>query len=133
MTRLTDTDARARLALAVSQHVQAVPGVVRMTDGAGIRAVTHYAAGTVTGVVLARNRIEVHVAVDQLPLQPVADAVQAATRAAVERISDGTVEMPVVVVCVDDIELAEPTPRFALDTSESVALRWRVQVAQGSA
>ncbi len=129
MSSLTDTDARARLAIAISEDVQAVPGVARMSTGAGVRAVTHYAAGTVTGVVLTRDRVEVHVAVDQLPLQPVADAVHAATRAAVDRVSDGTVELP-VLVCVDDVELAEPArPRTR---AGATARRWRVQVAQGS-
>lgn len=126
MSTLTDTDARARLAIAISEGVQAVPGVVRMSAGAGVRAVTHYAAGTVTGVVLGPDRVEVHVAIDRRPVQSVADAVRAATRAAVDRTSDGTVELPVVLVCVDDIELEAP----AGESAESAGPRSRVRVAQ---
>lgn len=128
MSTMSDTDARARLAIAISQGVQAVPGVTRMTTGAGVRAVTHYAAGTVTGVVLAHGRVEVHVAVDQLPLQPVADAVHAATRAAVDRVCDGSVEMPVVLVCVDDVEITgPPAPRAC---APAASRQSRVRVAQ---
>ena len=93
---------RERLAVAVRDAVLAIPGVARLTPGDAIEAATYFAGGKVVGVRLG-DPVEVHVAVDRLPIVPIAERIRAAARGVLERNGES---WPVEVV-VDDFEPAE--------------------------
>lgn len=89
-------DLAARLAAAAA----AVPGVLRVAAAGPVCVATHGAGRTVAGVRLAPKAVEVHVAVDRLPIPPIADAVRAATAAVLADAADPRE----VMVCVDDVD-----------------------------
>jgi hypothetical protein len=88
-----------QVASKVRDAVLAVPGVTRLTPGGPVEVATLFAGGKVVGVRLG-DAVEVHVAVDRLPIAPLAEQVRAAVRTVLER--DG--ESRPVEVVVDDLE-----------------------------
>lgn len=93
-----------RLASTVRDAVLAVPGVARLTPGEPVEAATQFAGGKVVGVRLG-DPVEVHVAVDQLPIAPLAERVRDAVRAVLAHDGD---DRPVEVI-VDDLDLRSLT------------------------
>jgi hypothetical protein len=91
-----------RLASTVRDAVLGVPGVVRLSRGGPVEVATLFPNGKVSGVRLG-DRIEVHVAVDQLPIPPLAERIRSAVRAATLAVGAGP--RPVEVF-VDDVDLA---------------------------
>ena len=73
---------RVAVAQAVAAAVAGVPGVARLSGGAGIEAATLYPGGKVTGVKVADHRVAVHLVASQLPLPALVGEVRAAARAA---------------------------------------------------
>lgn len=99
---------RAALARAVAAAVAAVPGVARLSGGAGpVEVATLYPGGKVLGVRVAGGRIAVHVAAARLPLPPLV----AEVRAAAERAAAGLGERRPVDVTVEALELDALPPR----------------------
>lgn len=91
----TPIAARAALAHAVAAAAVAVPGVARLSGGAGIEVATLYPGGKVTGVRVSEHGVSVHIVVDRLPLPPLIGKVRAATREALTSLG---AEHPVDVV-----------------------------------
>jgi hypothetical protein len=96
-----------------------VARLARLTPGAGVEAATHFAGGKTLGVVITEDRIEVHVAVRELPVAQAAERVREAARQALGALR---AERPVDVL-VEDVDIdrlprsvhpqAEPAPRRA--------------------
>lgn len=104
---------RAALAHAVAASVAGVPGVARLSGGAGIEAATLYPGGKVTGVKVSDHRVAVHIAADRLPLPALAGEVRAAARAALASLAS---EHAVDVV-IEALDL-EQLPLLAASTDE---------------
>jgi hypothetical protein len=88
------------LATKVRDAALAVPGVARLATGTGVVVATYFAGGTVAGVRLAGESVQVHLVVDQLPVLPVADRVEAAVR----EVLAGADDPRPVQVMVEDVD-----------------------------
>jgi hypothetical protein len=99
----TPTAGRAALAQAVAAGVIRVPGVVRLSAGAGIEVATLYPGGKVVGVKVTDHRVAVHIVADRLPLPVLGNEVRAAARAALVPLG---FERPVDVV-IEALDLEE--------------------------
>lgn len=87
------------LARSIADTVTDVPGVVGLTSAdSGVEVATLFAGGKVVGLRLAEDAVEVHIVVDRVPLQPVADEVIAAVRRVLSAVGD---DRPVWVVVAD--------------------------------
>jgi hypothetical protein len=93
-----------QVASTVRDAVLAVPGVARLTPGAPVEVATHFPGGKVVGVRLG-DLVEVHVAVDQLPIAPVVERIRAAVRGVLEH-TGGARPVEVVIDDVDPAALA---------------------------
>jgi hypothetical protein len=89
-----------RISTAVRDAALGVPGVAALTGGPGVEVATRFPGGKVSGVRLGAE-VEVHVVLDRLPVEPVAERVRRAVRAAAR--AAGAPDRPVRVV-VDDLE-----------------------------
>ncbi len=87
------------LAVKVRDAVLAVPGVVRLTPGTAVEVATQYAGGKIFGVRLG-DPVQVHVAVDWVPIAPLAERI----RDTVRNILRGVGQSALVEVIIDDIE-----------------------------
>ncbi|MGH9067106.1 MAG: hypothetical protein ACRD0J_06415 [Acidimicrobiales bacterium] len=96
--------ARAALARAVADAVARVPGVARLSAGGRVEAATQYPGGKIVGVVITGPEVVVHVVLDRLPVDTVAEPARDAASAALRRLGD---EREVEVV-VEDLELPSP-------------------------
>ncbi|MEV4759377.1 hypothetical protein AB0J86_30375 [Micromonospora sp. NPDC049559] len=98
----------AELAATVRDAVLAVPGVVRLTPGGPVEAVTFYPGGTVVGVRLG-DPVQVRVEVDPVPIGPLADRIRQAVQTVLERHGErpGPIEIFVDDLAVDDRQPVE--------------------------
>jgi hypothetical protein len=92
---------RAALALAIAAAVDAVPGVRRSGGGTSVPMATQFAGGSVLGVHLEPDRIEVHVTAERLPLRELADELHATLDAALALAGDAR---PYQLV-IDDLDV----------------------------
>lgn len=93
-------DDRGALARAVAAAVGAVPGISRLVSGPGVPVATQYPGGQVVGVGLRPTAVSVHVAVDQLPMEPVITQVVDVVSAVLSEAGDRRR----VEVVVEDVE-----------------------------
>ena len=91
---------RGHLALAVAAAIDDLPGV-RRSSGQGVEVSTQYPGGRVIGVRLTDREVAVHVTAEQLPLEPVVEAVRSAAVSALREASD----LRDVAVYVDDLDV----------------------------
>ncbi|MFC6015767.1 hypothetical protein ACFP2T_06140 [Plantactinospora solaniradicis] len=98
----------ATIAAEVAAAVLAVPGVTRLTPGAGVEVATQFPGGKVTGIRLG-DPVEVHVEVDPVPIAPVAEQIRNAVREVLGRFGRGSS----VEVVVEDIDLPVPATATA--------------------
>ncbi|HEY1178946.1 MAG TPA: hypothetical protein VGF17_22560 [Phytomonospora sp.] len=104
------THAHDRGAFAKELHdaIVKVPGVTRLVAGSPVEVATHFAGGRVAGLRLSGDVVEVHVAVDRVPVEPVAEKVRAVVA---KRLSAENDDRPVTVT-VADLDLANlPLPK----------------------
>lgn len=106
---------RARLAAAVAAAVDAVPGVRRTAGPVGMIA-TQHAGGTIAGVRLADQAVEVHVVARAVPLPPLV----AAVRTMVHGVLTAADDSRRVDVTVVDLELPDPAPAPAPSEGRTV-------------
>jgi hypothetical protein len=102
---------RAALAQAVAANVAKVPGVARLSAGAGIEVATLYRGGKVTGVKVTDRRVAVHIVAAQLPLLALTGEVRAAAQDALASVGS---QLPVDVV-VEALDV-EQLPQAAAST-----------------
>jgi hypothetical protein len=91
---------REDLARAVADAVTAVPGVARLSPGAGIEVATMFAGGKVVGLRLAGEVVAVHIVADRTPLPAIADGAAQAARRVLSAVGDDR-EVRVVVEDAD--------------------------------
>jgi hypothetical protein len=96
----------------------AVAGLARLTPGSGVEAATHFAGGKILGVVVADDRIEVHVAVRELPVAQAAERVREAARRALGALR---AQRPIDVL-VEDLDI-DSLPSFLRSNAEPPSRR----------
>ncbi|GIG67639.1 hypothetical protein [Phytomonospora endophytica] len=104
------THAHDRGAFAKELHdaIVKVPGVTRLVSSSPVEVATHFAGGRVAGLRLSGDVVEVHVAVDRVPVEPVAEKVRALVTERLAAEQDGRP----VAVTVADLDLANlPRPK----------------------
>lgn len=107
---------RVELARAVARAAAAVPGVTRLVGDAGpVEVATLGPKTKVPGVRLGDRSVEVHIAVDALPVQEVATEVARALRRVLTMAGDDR-DVTVVVEDLDGVD-ALPRPGSARGTS----------------
>jgi hypothetical protein len=94
----------ATLASAVRDAVLAVPGVARLLPGGPVEVATQFPGGKIPGIRLG-DAVEVHIAVDPVPIEPLAEQIRVAVRDVLARAG---MDRPVEVV-IDDVDLAAQT------------------------
>jgi hypothetical protein len=97
-----------RVASTIRDAVLAVPGVARLTPGVPVEVATHFPGGKVIGVRLG-DRVEVHVAIDEVPIAPLAERIRAAVRGVLEH-AGGARPVEVVIDDIDPAALAAVPP-----------------------
>jgi hypothetical protein len=99
---------RLQLARAVACAAVAVPGVTRLVgDATPVEVATMGPNGKVAGVRLSPRSVEVHIAVDVLPLHEVSAAVAKAVRQVLKAAGDDR-DVTVVIEALDDISTLPP-------------------------
>jgi hypothetical protein len=98
---------RAVLAAAVATALARVPGVARLSPGAGVEVATQFAGGKVVGVAVRDDAVVAHLVVDRLPLDQVARAARAAGEAALADL--GVARRLDLVICDVDLDHLPPT------------------------
>ncbi|HEV7930855.1 MAG TPA: hypothetical protein VGP70_00830 [Actinomadura sp.] len=112
---MTGTD-RLELARAVARAAATVPGVTRVVGDAGpVEVATLGPKTKVPGVRITDRSVEVHIAVDALPVHEVAAAVARAVRGVLTTAGDDR-DVVVVVEDLDGVD-ALPEPGSARGTS----------------
>ncbi|HEX4538651.1 MAG TPA: hypothetical protein VH112_00260 [Acidimicrobiales bacterium] len=103
--RAAETDPGA-LARSVADAASAVAGVARLSSTGPVEVATYFAGGKVNGFRLRDGKAWVHIVIDRLPLEPVAEAVRAAVTAVMARLGQSCE----VVVVVEGLELDHLPP-----------------------
>jgi hypothetical protein len=90
---------REDLARSIADAVTEVPGVAALTSAdSSVEVATLFAGGKVVGLRLGEDTIEIHIVVNRVPVQPVANEAVAAARRVLSAIGD---DRPVRVVVAD--------------------------------
>lgn len=101
-----------QLARVIVKATLGVPGVVRISSGAGYTEATYGPHVAVLGVGIAgdsdHTSVDVHIVAAEMLLPPLAERIRQAVRVAV--MSAGRQEPDRVTVFVDDIEMKSSTP-----------------------
>ena len=100
---------RAVLAASVASALTQVPGVARLSPGAGVEVATQFAGGKVVGVGVRDDAVVAHLVIDRLPLDQVARAARAAAETA---LADLGVARRLDLV-IDDVDLDRLPPTSA--------------------
>ena len=87
-----------------------VPGVARLSPGAGVEVATQFAGGKVVGVGVRGDAVVAHLVIDRLPVDQVARAARAAGEAA---LGDLGVARRLDLV-IDDVDLDHLPPISAI-------------------
>lgn len=97
----------AALARAVRDAVTGVPGVTRLTGGGPVEVAARFPGGRIAGLRLTGDVVEVRIAIDRLPVHPIADRAHDAAVAALRRAGDDR-PVRVLVADIDTESLPEP-------------------------
>ena len=100
---------RAALAAAVATALARVPGVARLSPGAGVEVATQFAGGKVVGVGVRDDAVVAYLVVDRRPVDQVARAARVAGEAA---LADLGVARRLDLV-IDDVDLDRLPPASA--------------------
>jgi hypothetical protein len=98
---------RAALAASVASALMQVPGVARLSPGAGVEVATQFAGGKVVGVGVRDDAVIAHLVIDRLPLDQVARAARAAAEAVLAAL--GVARRLDLVIDDVDLERLPPT------------------------
>jgi hypothetical protein len=97
---------REDLARSIADAVTEVPGVAGLTSAdSSVEVATLFAGGKVVGLRLGEDAVEIHIVVERVPMQPVADKAVAAARRVLSAIGDDrAVQVIVADVVLDALD-----------------------------